>query len=70
MNARCKECNKLIHFGGRGTKLSELCHIGQCEMVYYNPTPYSHYINRNGEKFDPVSNMNGSGILLVKRIDE
>lgn len=68
MNAHCKECHKLIHFGGRGSRLKDLCHKGQCEVVYHTAIPFSHFFNRAGDKFDRVVNPEGTGHILVKRI--
>lgn len=66
MTARCTECNRYIHFGGRGSKLSELCHQGQCEMIY-GPELTGIWRNRKGETFDKVANPEGAGYIFVKR---
>lgn len=50
MTARCTVCDSYVHFGGRGSKLAELCHHGMCELLTYD-YQLNLYQNKKGEKF-------------------
>lgn len=50
MTARCTFCNSYVHFGGRGSKLADLCHSGKCELMTYD-YQLNLYRNKAGDKF-------------------